>query len=97
MSSNPFYDAYETSYSKLSEHDWNVLRHRAARGIDWTVEKVGKHWAVQDCFGRFPLYRTKREAGAVVSNLICAESRWRAHQQWEAEQGDQRIIRQERK
>lgn len=80
---NPFYNAHETSLSKLSDHDWNVLRHRAARGIDWTVEKIGRKWAVQSCFGNFPMYRTKREAGEVAGNLILAESRWRAHEQWE--------------
>ena len=85
MNINPFYAAHETSLSRLDNHDWQPLYHKAIRGIDWCVEKIGSRWTPQRCFGNFPLYRTKREAGEMVDDLICAESRHRARLQWDAE------------
>jgi hypothetical protein len=82
---NPYYDAYETSLSRLSNHDWRILDSRWARGIDWIVYKVGKKWALIDDFGRFPLFTTKKAAYEAGTKLILAESRWRAAQQWEQE------------
>lgn len=76
---NATIDAYETSLSKLSEHDWNVLRNTWARGIDWYVCKVGSKWTLSRVFpGAWPLYKTKKAAGEAADNLICAEARWRA-------------------
>jgi len=68
---------HETSLSKLDNHDWQILSHRWARGIDWCVEKIGRKWAVQACFGNFPLFKTKTAAYNTVSALILAESRHR--------------------
>ena len=85
MTINPFYAAHETSLSRLPEHDWQILRNRSHRGINWTVEKLGRRWLVQGCFGNFPSYRTKHEAGEMIDNLIIAESHHRAKLQWDAE------------
>jgi len=83
---NPFYDAYETSLSHLNEHEWNVLRHTWARGIDWYVGKVAKRWMITlPAFKGFPHYKTKKAAGEAASNLILAEARWRRHEEWERE------------
>lgn len=71
--------AHETSLSKLSEHDWQVLSNRWARGVDWYVRKVGKrHWTPIEALGRFPLFTTKKAAELAATNLILAESHWRA-------------------
>lgn len=83
---NPFYDAHETSLSTLSEHDWSVLRNTVARGVDYFVGKLGRRWQIiLPAFSTFPLYRTKTAAYEACSNLVIAESRWRAYQQWESE------------
>jgi len=75
-----------TSLGKLSDHDWQVLRHTWSRGQDWFVFKVGKrHWRLAPAYGNFPLFKTKTEAERVGSNLILAESRHRA---WIARQQD---------
>ena len=83
---DPFYAAYETSLSKLDDHEWNIIRNRWARGIDWCVGKVGRKWQVIDCFGRgWPLFKTKTAAHDAVSNLVVAESHWRGKLRWDVE------------
>lgn len=76
--------AHETSLSALSDHDWQVLSNRWARGIEWMVQKVGtRHWIISEVvpqFKAFGLFKTKREAFEAVTNLILAESHWRAAQ-----------------
>jgi hypothetical protein len=82
---NPFHAAHDTSLSSLSDHDWQVLRSRWHKGIDWNVGKLGRFWQVTgDCFKGAPLFKTKKAAFDYASNLILAESHWRAHQEWEA-------------
>ena len=79
MADNPYYDAYETSLCSLSEHDWQILSNRHARGIDWYVHKLGSRWEVIDLFGKnIPLFKTKRQAGEFADNLLLATSRYRA-------------------
>lgn len=87
---NPFHDAHETSLSRLDEHDWQVLSNGWSRGIDWNVSKLGRHWVLPEAFGKFPLFRTKREAYDAGDALIIAESHWRARQRWTAEHPDAR-------
>lgn len=83
---NPFADAYETSLSSLSHHDWCVLSSRYGRGIDHFVEKLSKGWAIMGAeFRAFPIFKTKKAAYEAASKLILAESRWRYAKQWEAE------------
>jgi hypothetical protein len=66
----------ETSLSKLSEHDWNILRNTWSRGVDWYVQKVGKrHWVPIEAFGNFPLFKTKREADEAATTLLLWEAR----------------------
>ncbi len=84
---NPFYDAYETSLSKLSEHEWRILQSTWARGEDYWIYKVGKKWALIDAFGGFPLFKTKTAAHDAGTKLILAESRHRRKLQWEEEEG----------
>jgi hypothetical protein len=69
---------HETSLSTLSSDDWQILRGRWARGIDWVVSKVGRRWALSESFGNFPLFKTKSAAYEAASNLILAESAHRA-------------------
>ena len=78
MKYNPYYDAHETSLSKLNEHDWMILSSRWGRGIDWYVHKIGSQWAIIDAFGHWPLFKTKRAAGEAADNLLLAESRYRS-------------------
>lgn len=40
------------------------------RGIDWCVRKVGKKWALLDCFGNFPLFKTKKEAYEYATRFV---------------------------
>ena len=40
------------------------------RGVDWYVFKVGNMWRLADCFGNFPLYKTKKEAAEVARRYI---------------------------
>lgn len=83
---NPFYTAHETSLSLLSEHDWNVLRSHWSRFSGFSFcRKIGRQWTVEGFGIRGPLFKTKTAAEQYVSNLICAESRRRSHQQWETE------------
>ena len=79
MTANPYFDANETSLSKLSEHDWAILSSRWSKGIDWYVHKLGSQWEVIESFGKkIPLFKTKRAAGEFADNLLLAESRYRA-------------------
>lgn len=88
---NPFYDAYETSLSKLDDGEWSQVSCRWSRGIDWNVHKVGKrHWEVAGRLGQgVRLFKTKTAAYEYGSNLILAESHWRGHQKWEREHQDE--------
>ena len=88
---NPFYDAHETSLGRLSAHDWNVLRSHYFRfGEASFCRKLGRKWTV-DGFGiSGPLFERKRDAGAYVANLIGAEGRSRARQQWDAEHAEKK-------
>jgi len=87
MSANPFYDAHETSLSKLDDHDWHILSSRWHRGIDWTVGKVGKRWEITGRLGEgFPLFKTKTAAHDAASTLILMESRYRSRLAWDREQ-----------
>lgn len=69
--------AHETSLSGLSNHDWQILHNRWARGIDWVVSKVGGGWMLSESFGNFPLFKTKKAAYEAGTNLILAEARYR--------------------
>ncbi len=40
------------------------------RGIDWCVRKVGKRWALVDCFGNFPLFNTKKAAYETATAFV---------------------------
>lgn len=84
---NPFYTAHETSLSKLSDHDWNVLRSHWSMFSGFSFcRKVGRKWTVEGFGISHPqLFIRKGDAEQYVSNLILAESRWRAAQQWEME------------
>jgi hypothetical protein len=82
---NPFYDAYETSLSRLSDSQWAQLSNFWSRGSDWTVSKVGRKWLLSERFGNFPLFKTKKEACEAASRLILAESRWRGKKRWDSE------------
>jgi hypothetical protein len=77
-------EAHETSLSKLSDHDWQVLRSHWSMYSGFSFcRKLGRKWTV-DGFGIVgPLFTTKGAAERYVSNLICAESRWRAAQRAE--------------
>lgn len=69
-----------TSLGALSDSEWNILRNRWSRGIDWNVEKIGRKWNIH--FGGFPLFKTKKAAYEAGANLICAESKhryWKEH------------------
>jgi hypothetical protein len=69
---------YETSFSKLNDHDWSIVTSTWARGVDWCVGKLGCQWTVYETFGkRWPLYRTKVAAYEAVTNLVLTESRRR--------------------
>jgi hypothetical protein len=69
----------ETSLSKLSEHDWQIIRNRWARGVDWVVSKCGKKWQIMGDLGKgFPLFKTKKEAYEAATNLLLMESHHRA-------------------
>jgi hypothetical protein len=70
-----------TSLGRLSEHDWQILSNRWARGVDWYVEKIGRYWAPAEVFGRFPLFKTKRAAEEAATKLFLAESHHRAWRQ----------------
>jgi hypothetical protein len=71
--------AHETSLSKLSDHDWNVLRSRWHRGIDWNVKRLGHGWEIIGDLGRgFPIFPTKTMAYNAGEALILAESLRRA-------------------
>lgn len=84
---NPFYDAHETSLSSKDDHDWNVLRSHWMRFGGFSFcRKLGRKWTVEGFGISGPLFDRKGDAERYVSNLICAESRWRGHQRWEAEQ-----------
>lgn len=67
-----------TSLSNLSEHDWQVLRHRWAAGAN-VARKVGRRWSVDDFVGKpWPHFRTRKAAVQAIDDLVCAESRHRA-------------------
>jgi hypothetical protein len=73
--------AHSTSLSTLSDHEWHILSSRWSRGIDWTVCKMGRKWIINidhPSFRAFPLFRTKTAAYDAATNLILAESRYRA-------------------
>lgn len=83
---NPFFAAYETSLSKLSEHDWRVLSAHWSQFSGFSFcRKTGRKWTVEGFGISGPLFTTKTAAEEYVSNLILAESKWRAHERWEAE------------
>lgn len=73
---------HRTSLSDMSEHDWNILSARWARGIDWMVHKLGaRHWEIVGFpthNAGFPLFKTKREAHQKATDLLLAESHYRA-------------------
>lgn len=82
---NPYYDVHETSLSKLSEHDWNVLSSRWRRGIDWNVAKLGKrHWYILgEQFKAWRLFKTKTAAYEAHNVIMLAEARSRAAKRYE--------------
>ena len=81
-----YYDVHDTSLSKLDEHDWNVLKNRWCRGIDWCVRKIGRQWMITlDHFDGFGLFKTKRAAMEAVDKLILAEAGWRKKLELERE------------
>ena len=70
-------DCYETSLSKMSDHDFYILVAAWARGIDWVVFKCGRKWRTDDRFGNFPLFKTKAKAYETATNLLLIEGRYR--------------------
>lgn len=65
-----------TCLSILTEHDWQVLRNRWARGIEWNVEKRGRRWALP--FGGFKPFKTKTAAYNAGAEVVCREAAIRA-------------------
>lgn len=67
----------KTALSDLSNHDWQVIKHTWARGIDYFVHKQGERkWIVT--FGNFKPFRTKSAAYDAGTALVLAESARRA-------------------
>lgn len=75
-----------TSLSALSDHEWQVLRSHWSRfsGMSF-CHKLSRKWTVKGFGINGPLFTTKGATERYVSELICAESRWRAAQHAEAE------------
>ena len=69
----------ETSLGHLSDHEWQIVRSRWMRGIDWNVFKRGRGWTLPAEFGNFPIFKTKTAAYEAASNLICLETQSRAY------------------
>ena len=65
-----------TGLTFLSDHDWQVVRSRWFRGIDWNVEKIGRNkWTLIGQLGSgLKPFRTKTAAYNAGSELIRAES-----------------------
>lgn len=78
-------DAHETSLSVLTESEWSALSNTWARGVDWSVSKIGKLWQVSPRIGNFPLFKTKKAASKAADTLILLESRFRARLRVERE------------
>ena len=53
-----------------NKRDYNMATNLWCRGIDWYVFKVGNMWRLADCFGTFPLYKTKKEAAEVARRFV---------------------------
>lgn len=47
---------------KMSKRNVEKAKMFWIRGIDWCVVKCGKNWRLLDCFGDFPLFKTKKAA-----------------------------------
>jgi hypothetical protein len=58
---------------EASKVNLNMAQNFWERGSDWCVRKVGKKWALLDCFGNFPLFKTKKEAYEMATNFILLE------------------------
>ncbi len=44
------------------------------RGSDYYVKKVHNQWALLDCFGNFPLFKTKKEACKAADTFILMDT-----------------------
>ena len=44
------------------------------RGSDYCVKKIGKKWALMDCFGNFPLFPTKKAACKAADAFVLLAS-----------------------
>lgn len=70
----------------LSDSDWSILSNRWARGIDWCVRQLGRHWTVGETFaclfdprpGGWPLWQTRDAAFDALTARVLHESRRRA-------------------
>lgn len=58
------------STEKKSGYDRDKASAFWARGIDWCVRKVGNKWALLDCFGNFPLFKTKKAAYEMATAFV---------------------------
>ena len=59
--------------SRVKEMDMvNVMQatNRWTQGIDYCVFKLGKHWRLADCFGNFPLFKTKKAAYEAATAFV---------------------------
>lgn len=54
----------------MKTSDYKIAFNFWIRGIDWCVMKVGKKWALLDCFGEFPLFATKKAAYEAADKFI---------------------------
>lgn len=79
-----------TSLSNLSDHEWQILSSRWARGMSWVCVKVGRKWSTMNDGLGFPLFNTKREAYDRTNALICTEARHRA---WVRRQQERAVAR----
>jgi hypothetical protein len=84
---NPFCTATSTSMSRLNESEWHRVSAQWYRGIDWCVERLGRHWKALDPFGIPGLFKTKTAAYNRVTELVLMESKWRKSQEWERYHG----------
>jgi hypothetical protein len=67
-----------TSLGRLDDGEWSQVSNRWARGIDWCVTKLGRHWVIGETFGTgWPLFRTKASAYEAVTALVLTESKIR--------------------
>lgn len=53
-----------------SKRDYRMANNLWCRGANYYVFKIGSMWRLADCFGNFPLYKTKKEALEMANRFI---------------------------